>query len=109
MPKFDKFLSDAKLNIEFFTANWILTLFADSMDTEFIVIIWDYMIIFRWKFVKYFILNILLIFENDILNTEYINLTYFKKNIFRNEKFKTNFHKTLIDTEQMMINDNNII
>ena len=107
MPKFDKFLSDAKLNIEFFTANWILTLFADSMDTEFIVIIWDYMIIFRWKFVKYFILNILLIFENDILNTEYNNLTYFKKNIFRNEKFKTNFHKTLIDTEQMMINDEN--
>ena len=109
MPKFDKFLSDAKLNIEFFTANWILTLFADSIDTEFIVIIWDYMIIFRWKFVKYFILNILLMFENDILNTEYINLTYFKKNIFRNEKFKTNFHKSLIDTEQMMINDDNII
>ena len=48
MPKFDKFLSDIKLNIEFFTTNWILTLFADSIDTEFIVIIWDYMIIFGW-------------------------------------------------------------
>ena len=109
MPKFDKFLSDIKLNIEFFTTNWILTLFADSIDTEFIVIIWDYMIIFGWKFVKYLILNILLMCEKDILNTDNNNLTYFKKNIFRNEKFKNNFHKILTATEQMMIKDDNII
>ena len=56
IPKLDKFLSDIKSNIEYFTTNWILTLFGDSIDNEFLVIIWDYMIIFRWKFIKYFLL-----------------------------------------------------
>ena len=109
MPKLDKFLSDIKLNIEFFTTNWILTLFGDSIDNEFLVIIWDYMIIFGWKFIKYFILNILLKSENDILNSTENNLTFIKKNLLRNEKFRNNFDKIVKDTEQMMINDDNII
>ena len=109
MPKLDKFLSDIKLNIEFFTTNWILTLFGDSIDNEFLVIIWDYMIIFGWKFIKYFILNILLKSENDILNSTENNLTFIKKNLLRNEKFRNNFDKIVKDTEQRMINDDNII
>ena len=109
MPKLDKFLSDMKLNIDFFTTNWILTLFGDSMNTEFLITIWDYMIIFGWKFIKHFILNILLKSENDILNATEENLTYTKKNLLRSEKFKNNFRKILKDTEQMMIDDNNII
>ncbi len=109
MPKLDKFLSDIKLNIEFFTTNWILTLFGDSIDNEFLVIIWDYMIIFGWKFIKYFILNILLKSENDILNSTENNLTFIKKNLLRKEKFRNNSDKIVRDTEQMMINDDNII
>ena len=109
MPKLDKFLSDIKLNIEFFTTNWILTLFGDSIDNEFLVIIWDYMIIFGWKFIKYFILNILLKSENDILNSTENNLTFIKKNLLKKEKFRNNFDKIVRDTEQMMINDDNII
>ena len=105
IPKLYKYLFDVKLNIDFFTTSWILTLFSDSMDNEFLIIIWDYMIIFGWKFVKYFIVNILLIFENDILNTNQDNLTYIKKNILRNEKFKINFQKILRDTEEMLINN----
>ena len=69
LPKLNKFLSDNKLNFDFFTTNWILTLFSDSMKTEILVIIWDYLIIFGMKFFRYFILNILLLYENDILNS----------------------------------------
>ena len=105
----DTFLSDIKLNIEFFTTNWILTLFSDSMDIEFLVIVWDYMVIFGWKFIKYFILNILLKSENDILNSSQCNLTHAKKNLLKNDKFKNNFHKILKDTEQLMISDDNLI
>ena len=101
LPRLDKFLTDIKLNIEFFTMNWILTLFSDSMDTEYLVIIWDYMIVFGWKFVKYFILNILLKSQNDILNSTQNELTHTKKN-------KTNFHKIIKDTEQLMISDDNL-
>ena len=67
------------------------------------------MIIFGWKFIKYFILNILLKSENDILNSTENNLTFLKKNLLRNVKFRNNFQELLKDTEQMMINDDNII
>ena len=109
IPNLDKFLKDINLNIEFFTSSWILTLFSDSTNTDFLIIIWDYMIIFGWKFVKYFITNILLMFENDILNSNQRNITHLKKSILRNEKFKNNFDKIIKDTERMMINDINII
>ena len=108
MPKLDKFLSNIKINLEFFSTSWILTLFSDSMNNEFISIIWDYMIIFGWKFFKYFILNILLICETDILNSTQNNLTYIKKNMLRNEKFKINFHKIINDTIRMIVDDDKI-
>ena len=105
LPKLDKFLSERKLNIEFFITSWILTLFSDSMETEFLLIIWDYMIIFGWKFFELFILNVLVLFENDILNSTQSNLTYIKKNILKNEKFKKDFNKLKKDTVQMISND----
>ena len=109
IPKLNIFLSEHKLNIEFFITNWILTLFSDSMETEYLLIIWDYMIIFGWKFFKFFILNVLILFENDILNSTQSNLTYIKKNILKNEKFKNDFHKLIKDTIQMISNEEIII
>ena len=108
LPKLNNFLSDNKLNLEFFTTNWILTLFSDSMETEFLVIIWDYLIIFGMKFFKYFILNVFILCENDILNSTPNNITYIKKNILRNEKFNNNRDILIKNTIQMMINDENI-
>ena len=109
LPKLNKFLSDNKLNLEFFTTSWILTLFSDSMQTKFLVIIWDYLIIFGMKFFKYFILNVLLLCENDILNSEQNNITYIKKNILKNEKFYSNSDVLIENTIQMMINDESIL
>ena len=109
LPKLNNFLSDNKLNLEFFTTSWILTLFSDSMQTEFLVIIWDYLIIFGMKFFKYFILNVLLLYENDILNSDQNNITYIKKNILKNEKFCNNNDILIKNTTQMMINDESII
>ena len=109
LPKLNKFLSDNKLNLEFFTTSWILTLFSDSMQTKFLVIIWDYLIIFGMKFFKYFILNVLLLCENDILNSEQNNITYIKKNILKNEKFYSNSDLLIENTIQMMINDESIL
>ena len=109
MPGLNEFLSNIKLNISFFTTNWVLTLFSDSMDTEYISIIWDYMIIFGWKFFNFFILNILTMFESDLLNSTQNNITFIKKNIFRNQRFKNNFHKLIKDTLQIVTNDEIII
>ena len=109
MPKLNEFLNENNLNIEFFTTNWILTLFGNSMDNEFFIIVLDYMCIFGWKFVKYFILNILLLYENDIIYSTQNDLFNIKKNMMRNEKFKNHFAEILKDIQQMMINDENII
>jgi hypothetical protein len=109
LPKLNKFLSNIKLNFEFFTTNWILTLFSDSMDNEYLTIIWDYMTIFGWKFFEYFILNILILSENSILHLTQNILTSFKKNILRNENFKKNFHKLINETLQSLVNDEIIV
>ena len=109
LPKLNTFLSNIKLNFEFFITSWILTLFSNSMETEFLSIIWDYIIIFGWNCVKYFILNILTLCENDIINSSQNNLTYIQKNIFKNENFKKNFHKLINDTVQSMIKDDEFI
>ena len=108
MPKLNEFLSENNLDIDFFTTNWILTLFGNSMDNEFFIIVLDYMCIFGWKFVKYFILNILLKSQNEILNSTQSELTHTKKNLLKNGKFKTNFRKIIKDTEQLLISDVNI-
>ena len=79
LPNLNKFLTENKLNIEFFITNWILTLFSDSMETKYLVIVWDYLIIFGLKFFKYFILNVLILFENDIINSTPNNMTNIKK------------------------------
>ena len=109
LPKLNKFLSELKLNFEFFTTNWILTLFSDSMDNEYLTIVLDFMSIFGWKFFEYFILNILILSENDIINSTQINLTYIKKKIIRNEKFKKNFYKLIKDTIYTLIKEEIII
>ena len=79
------------------------------MENQFLSIVWDYMLIFGWKFFNYFILNILTLFEKDILNSKQNNLTYLKKNMLRNDKFKNNFRKLIKDTMQKCINDISII
>ena len=109
LPKLNKFLSNIKLNFDFFITNWILTLFSDSIDTEYLTIIWDFMGIFGWKFFEYFVLNVFILCENSILNSTQNNLTYIKKNIFRNENFKKNFNILIKDTVHSLINDEIII
>ena len=68
-----------------------------------------FIIIFGWKFVKYFILNILISCENDILNSTLDNLASIKKNIFKNEIFKKNFNSLIDDSVQSMIKDDEFI
>ena len=109
LPKLNKFLSNIKLNFDFFITNWILTLFSDSIDTEYLTIIWDFMGIFGWKFFEYFVLNVFILCENSILNSTQNNLTYIKKNIFRNENFKKNFNNLIKGTVHSLINDEIII
>ena len=94
-----------QLNYEFFTTNWILTLFSNSMDTKYLFYVWDYMIIFGWKFFKCFVVAILMNFENDILNSTQNNINFIKKTMLKNNKFDINFKSIIIKTLQMLIKE----
>ena len=104
-PEIIKFLDNSKLSHEFFSTNWMITLFANSMESHYLFIMWDFLIIFGWKFFMCFCVSALNFFKKEIINEQQNNLTFFMKNIFRNEKFKGNF-KQIINKSFDLLNQN---
>ena len=109
LPEISKYLTEMKLNYQFFTTNWVLTLFSNSMETKYLFYIWDYMIIFGWKFFRCFVVSVLTDFENEILNATQNNITFIMKNMLKNKKFNSNFQTIINKTVQMLIKENDII
>ena len=108
-PKIKSYLENFDLNYDFFTANWMLTLLSISMENYFLFYVWDYMIVFGWKFFKCFIVAVVKKNENEILKQSQSNLTYFMKNILRDEKFNENFENIISLSFEYMIKENMII
>ena len=109
LPRLSGYLNDMKLNYEFFTTNWILTLFSNSMETNNLFYVWDFMIIFGWKFFRCFVVAVLIFFEKDILDASQNNLTYIMKNMLKNKMFNDNFKEIIFKTIEILINENDII
>ena len=97
-PDIYSFLSQNYLNPEFFTANWTLTLFSCHMNKEHLFIVWNFMIVFGWKFFDWFIISLLTNFRNTILSYEPTKLSFLMKNIFKSPRFKKDFTKIIKDT-----------
>ena len=96
------------LSHEFFTTNWMITLFSNSMEEKYLFIVWDFLIIYGWKFFRYFVVSVLNIYKNRILEEEQNNLTFFMKNILRNEQFKVKFKDIIDNAFALMNEDRNI-
>ena len=109
MPKLTRYLTSMKLNYEFFTTNWLLTLFSNSMETKNLFYIWDYMIIFGWKFFKCFVVAVLEEFQNEILKATQTNITFIMKNMLKNKQFNDNFKNIIKKTIPILIEENNKI
>ena len=103
-PDIYTFLSDNYLNPEFFTANWTLTLFSCHMNKEHLFIIWNFMIVFGWKFFDWFIISLLCNFRNTILTYEPTKLSFLMKNIFKSPRFKNDFNSIIKDTIKKISN-----
>ena len=101
-PEIQKFLKNWNLSHEIFSTNWILTLLANSMESKYLFIIWDFLIIYGWKFFMCFIVSVLTLFKKEILSEEQNNLTFFMKNILRNQKFKEKFNFIVNKTIDLM-------
>ena len=108
-PNACKHFDDMGLNYSFFTTNWVVTLFANSMGKNHLSSIWDYMIIYGWKFFNCFIVAVLNLYENEILRAEPNQLMRLMKNILKNEDFGTNFAKIIENTFYFIDNEKSIL
>ena len=98
IPKLKKFLRKKLLTHEFFSTGWILTLLSNAMNIKNLIIVWSFMIIFGWKFFYSFVIEILLFYENLILNTHENNLSLKMKNLLKEEEFKKDIWKIVHNT-----------
>ena len=101
-PEIIHFLENSNLSHEFFSTNWMLTLFSNSMESHYLFIVWDFLIIFEWKFFMFFIVSVLNLFKKELLKQEQNRLTFFMKSILKNQKFKDNFNNIIDETFDMM-------
>ena len=101
-PEISKFFINANICHEIFSTNWILTLFSNSMNNKYLFIIWDFLIIFGNNFFMCFVICVLNLFKNEILNEKQSNITFFMRNILRNQKFEENFNLIVDKTIDFM-------
>ena len=105
IPDIVKFFNDKQVSHEFFTTKWIFTLFSTSIERNYLVIIWCFMIIFKWKFTYSYIIQILKKYKNNIFTYSDSQLCYKMKNILSNKEFKNDFNEILLNTFNFMKNN----
>jgi hypothetical protein len=86
-----EFFKDNFLTHQFFTANWIITLLSTVLDRECCTVVWEFMILFGWKFFYFLIASILLFYKKEIMFENPRNLSFKMKNLFKKEDFQKDF------------------
>ena len=75
-----------KVNHEIFTANWIITLFANAVEKEDVLfVIWEFIIVYKWKFIYCFIAAVIKVYENEIRNASVMELSKVMKGLLKRE------------------------
>lgn len=102
LPELCHFFEYNLLNHEFFTANWVLTLFSCHMNREHLFIVWDFMIVFGWKFFDNFIIEVLQKYWKKIISCEPAKLSSLMKNLFKSPDFAQDFNNIVTCTMDKM-------
>ena len=108
-PEIKKYLQTKLLNYDFFTCKWMITLFSNSMNIKYLFQLWDYMIIFGWKFFKFFVIAVIKFNEIKILNCSLEKITKTMNEILKTREFEDNFINIINITFQYINKDNEII
>ena len=74
------------------------------MKNKNLMIIWDYMIIFGWKFYYYFIITVLNFYENIIIKSSQDDLPFLMKNLLNSKQFDLDFNNIINNTFYNMEN-----
>lgn len=102
LPKLDKYFDSMYINHEFFTVQWIITLFASSIKKENLYILWDFLLIYNFKFLYFYIVQVLISFENQIIEYDYFNLSFYVKNIMKSDEFEQSFKSIIFKSVDLM-------
>ena len=90
------FLEKKKINHEIFTAKWYITLFSKNFKYDNILMaIWNFAIIFGWKFIFLFSISVIVSFKDKYINLDLYDFTQYMKNIFVFEHFKKKFNDVM--------------
>lgn len=87
IPDIVNFFDEKLVNHEFFSTDWILTLFSNSMKSNNLFICWNFMIIFGWKFFYSFVIQILIYYKSLIFKTDENRLSQLMKNLLKTQNF----------------------
>ena len=94
-PEVNKHLQKIFLNYDFFTCKWMITLFSNDMDIKYLFQLWDYMIIFGWKFFKGFVIGTIKFNEEIILKSTLETITKIMNDILKSKEFENNFNNII--------------
>ena len=101
-PDIVNFFNKKHIYHEFFSTGWILTLFSNVMDTKNLFIVWNFMIIYGWKFFYSLVIEILRFYKDTIFHTNENDLNHLMKNLLKDEKFSINLPNILKNTFNFM-------
>ena len=81
-----EYFKKKNINHEIFTANWIITLFANAVDNEDVLfMIWEVIIIYKWKFIYCFIAAVIKVYQDEIRNASVMDLSKVMKGLLKRE------------------------
>ena len=109
-PDIISFLDQKKINHEIFSANWLITLFSKNFKFDnILLILWNFSIIFGWKFIFLFSISVAIIFKEKYIKYDLYEFSQYMKNVFIFEHFKKKFKDIIKLTFNYMSQWDNII
>ena len=106
VPELVEYLESNSLNHEFFTTQWIITLFSNTVKPSILFKIWDFFIIYQWKFLYMFIVSLLMYFKQSIMNCNINKMSVYIKNLLKSEVMDHSFAGIIENTFELMIKFN---
>lgn len=103
VPDLVEYFESHCLNHEFFTTQWIITLFSNTVKPSILFKIWDFFIIYKWKFLNLFIVSLLMYFKQSIMNCNINKLSVYMKNLLKSEVMDHSFNDIIDNTFDLMI------
>ena len=99
---FINYLSTKFLSHDFFSDNWLITLFSSSMEKNKLYICWCFMTVFGWKFFYSFSVQLLLFYHNTLIQINERLLSTKMKELLKENQFIKDFDQIIKNTLSFM-------